>query len=115
METKERALSNDADIHWLQFGVPSNDTLYWAFTNQEHMLKLARDTTTMEFSVSELPPHLKGQQGCRFLVGETKDSALCIGLSIAVLMNRADDDDVETCLQRKMIHYESKHKPTGRQ
>ena len=69
VEIEERALSNDADTHGLQFGVRSNDTLYWAFTNLEHVLKL--DTATMEFSVSELPPYLKGLQGCHLVVGET--------------------------------------------
>jgi hypothetical protein len=97
VDIKERALSNDADRHWLQSGMRSNDTLYWAFTNLEHMLKL--DTATMEFSVSVLPPYLKGQQGWRFVVGETKDGALCIVFcmlwGIFVLMNRTDDDGVE--------------------
>jgi len=72
------------------------------------MLKL--DTDTMEFSVSELPPYLKGRQGCRFVVGETKDGELCIvfctGLSISVLMNRVDNDGVERWILRGMVHYE---------
>lgn len=113
VDIKERALSDDADRHWLQSGVRSNDTLYWAFTNQEHMLKL--DTATLEFSVSELPPYLKDQQGCRFVVGETKDGAVCmvfcIGLSIAVLMNRADDDGVETWPLSNVVNYEGDTNP----
>jgi hypothetical protein len=50
VEIEERALSNDADTHWLQFGVRSNDTLYWAFTNLEHVLKL--DTATSSLFLS---------------------------------------------------------------
>jgi hypothetical protein len=112
VEIEERALSNDADTHWLQFGVRSNDTLYWAFTNLEHVLKL--DTATMEFSVSELPPYLKGLQGCHLVVGETKDGALCIvfciGGSIFVSMNRADDDGVVRCVLRS-VDYEADANP----
>ncbi|RLN25496.1 hypothetical protein C2845_PM07G14920 [Panicum miliaceum] len=105
---EERVPPQDADENWLQSGSRANGTVYWPFTNQEHMLKL--DTATMEFSVSELPPSLKGQQGCRFLVGETKDGVLCFVfctvLSIGVLMNRVDDDGVERWILSGMVHYE---------
>ena len=107
-EVEERLPPQDADKYWLQSGSQANGTVYWPFTNQEHMLKL--DTETMEFSVSEFPPYLKGQQGCRFVVGETKDGELCIvfctGLSISVLMNRVDNDGVERWILRGMVHYE---------
>ncbi|CAL4962760.1 unnamed protein product [Urochloa decumbens] len=109
VEIEEKAPPHDAGQYWLRSGWQANGALYWPFKNQEHMLKL--DTETMKFSVSELPPYLKGQQGCHFVVGETRNGSLCIvyctGLSIGVLMNIVDDDGVERWVLSGMVHYEA--------
>ncbi|CAO2183412.1 unnamed protein product [Urochloa humidicola] len=108
-EVEERVPPHNADEYWLRPGWQANGALYWPFKNQEHMLKL--DTGTMKFSVSELPPYLKGNKGCHFAVGETRNGALCIvyctGLSIGVLMNIVDDDGVERWVLSGTVHYEA--------
>ncbi|GJM93983.1 hypothetical protein PR202_ga10590 [Eleusine coracana subsp. coracana] len=106
----ERAPQHDADKHWLCSGMQVDGILYWPFKNREHMLKL--DTETMEFSVSELPPYLKGQQDCKFFIGETKGREPCIvyctGLNICVLKRKTDDGGVERWVLDGTVHYEKK-------
>ena len=100
---------HDATNWWLRWGMQANGLLYWPFKNEEHMLTL--DTATMEFSVFELPPYLKGQQDCFYAVGETKDGepciVYCIGFSIGVLKDRVGDDGIKRWILVGMVHYEA--------
>ncbi|KAL6615536.1 hypothetical protein ACP70R_037806 [Stipagrostis hirtigluma subsp. patula] len=110
---KERAPPHDADKYWLHSGVQVNGHLYWLFRNQEHMLKL--DIATMEFSVLEMPPNLKTQDGYSYIVGETKDGTPCIvysfGLNIGVLIHGVDDNGVDGWIFGGMVQYEGEAEP----
>jgi hypothetical protein len=110
VDIAERDLPHNAAEDWLYFGSLSNGMLYWPFRNLEHMLKL--DNNTMEFSVLELPPYL--EQCYSFVVGETKDGALCIvscnGWSIDVLRYAVDDNGVGRWISVGGILYDAEAK-----
>ncbi|KAL6615535.1 hypothetical protein ACP70R_037805 [Stipagrostis hirtigluma subsp. patula] len=109
VEIAERAPPLGADKYWLRCGFQANGSLHWPFENDEHMLTL--DTATMKFSVSEVPPYVKGLQHCYHAIGETKNGAtcmvFCIELSIGVLKRRFDDNGVEGWVLSGMVHYEA--------
>ncbi|TVT97362.1 hypothetical protein EJB05_57390, partial [Eragrostis curvula] len=94
--------SSDPDYLWLQGGMQSNGFLYWAYDDQKYLVSL--DTSTMEFSVSELPDCLRL---CYFAVGEMNDEATCIVYSdefnVGVLMHASDDDGIERWMLDRIV------------
>ncbi|TVU34474.1 hypothetical protein EJB05_16309, partial [Eragrostis curvula] len=96
--------SLDNDHSWLENdgGMQANGFLYWGYEDGRYLISL--DTSTMEFSVTELPHYLKQ---CTFHVGETKDGATCIvysdKLNVGILMHTKDDDGVERWVLDRVV------------
>uniref|UniRef100_A0A0A9BBZ4 F-box protein AT5G49610-like beta-propeller domain-containing protein n=1 Tax=Arundo donax TaxID=35708 RepID=A0A0A9BBZ4_ARUDO len=80
----------------LNSNMQANGFLYWVYKNHKYMVTL--DTTTMEFSVEELPLFLKDRRRS-FVVGETNNGTPCIvyaiDFTVGVLLRRTDSDGVE--------------------
>ncbi|XP_047057197.1 uncharacterized protein LOC124663552 [Lolium rigidum] len=70
--------------------------IYWVCNNRESIITL--DTTTMDFSLSDLPHYLRSRD-VSFVIGETKDGAPCIvyafELFVGVFLRTTDDTGVE--------------------
>jgi hypothetical protein len=94
----DRTLPHDGDKYWLRSGNLVDGTVYWLCENMEYLLTL--DTETMEFSVSELPPCLKGRPHCSVIIGGTKGGAPRIVYDtgndiIQVLMPGGDEKGID--------------------
>ncbi|KAJ1265849.1 hypothetical protein BS78_08G105600 [Paspalum vaginatum] len=78
--------------HWLLCGAEAGGDLYFAHVEQPYMVVL--DTTTLQYSLIDLPEHLEGA-GYLYMTGETKDGELCIvsvdGLTLHIWFRRADN------------------------
>lgn len=99
------------DSEWLEEGMQANGLfIFWVCVDLKIVITL--NTTTMEFSVDEFPQCLTAvDQDVSFDVGETMDGAPCIvyavGLSIGVLLRKADDDGVEKWVQDRVVPLET--------
>jgi hypothetical protein len=94
------------DLEWLEEGMQANGFIFWVCVNLSSVITL--NTTTMEFSVDELPECLTMiDQDVRYDAGETMDGAPCIvyvfGLTIVVLLRKADDGGVERWVQDRIV------------
>ncbi|KQJ97644.1 hypothetical protein BRADI_3g32400v3 [Brachypodium distachyon] len=76
-------------------GTLVNGHIYWTKASRANARVL--NTTTLQFSLIDLPPHIEGQGV--LTPGETKDGELCIVCAVQhtliVWLRRADDDGVE--------------------
>ncbi|WVZ90751.1 hypothetical protein U9M48_037022 [Paspalum notatum var. saurae] len=75
---------------WLLCGAEASGGLYFAHAEQAYMVVL--DTTTLQYSLLDLPEHLEGA-GHLYMIGETKDGELCIvsvgGFTLHIWYRRA--------------------------
>ncbi|TVU34472.1 hypothetical protein EJB05_16307, partial [Eragrostis curvula] len=102
--------SSDTDGSWLQNdgGLQANGFLYWVYEDRRYLISL--DTSTMEFSVAELPHCLRLKQ-CSFDIGETKDGATCIvysdQLNVGILILTRDDDGVQRWVPDRIVRLDT--------
>ncbi|KAL6614965.1 hypothetical protein ACP70R_037235 [Stipagrostis hirtigluma subsp. patula] len=94
---------------WLMnSNMQANGFLYWIYTNHKYMVML--DTSTMEFSVEELPLFLKNQC-CSFVVGEMSNGARCIvyaiDFTVGIMSRRTDGDGVERWMLDRAIRLDT--------
>ncbi|TVU01017.1 hypothetical protein EJB05_53536, partial [Eragrostis curvula] len=101
---------SDTDGRWLQNdgGLQANGFLYWVYEDRRYLISL--DTSTMEFSVAELPHCLRLKQ-CSFDIGETKDGATCIvysdQLNVGILILTRDDDGVQRWVMDRIVRLDT--------
>jgi hypothetical protein len=93
-EVAARAQHPDGHQYWLVNGMQADGFISWPFCNREYVLML--DTTTMEFSVLELPPICR-MTGMNFVVTR-RDGAPCVvyyyyGSIVGVKVHRVHDED----------------------
>ncbi|KAF8696824.1 hypothetical protein HU200_036463 [Digitaria exilis] len=80
----------------LSNNMQANGFLYWASKNRRYLVIL--NTTTMDFSVHELPIFLHNRH-CTFVVGEMKNGETCIvyaiSFTVGVLFRRTEGDGID--------------------
>ncbi|CAN6178938.1 unnamed protein product [Urochloa humidicola] len=93
--------------HWLLGGTQASGLLCWSHAREAY--KVVLDTATLQFSLIDLPEHLKGK-GYLYMAGETKDGELCIVSAVEfklfVWLRRADADGVQKWMLDSVIPLE---------